>query len=374
MDPSALQNLRRLLNTASIATSGRLRRADGVDTSLGEETLTEMLVLEILENLRAARADFDIETFTHHQESQNGADLRIWVNLDDAVIGYSIQAKKATPGAKQRVEAESLDHRVGKSRKRQVRILLRRSVQDLTNPLHLVYQSPTLGRRLGMHGGCYAMSSYLMNRVMRRLTRPVDKTDLSQYRALLFPWGRIVSPPVPGHLTVPIQVVPRIPRTDADMIDMFGSFGDSLGSADYGQGMGAFEYGLTKVPPPQGGGDGGGPDDGPGNGPGGEGVESGEAPEPRTPEGADTPPTPGPEPDRDRQPTPERPSDQRETPAHRPPDGSDSLLFRSAPKRVLRLGAPMEVDEFGTPLIVHEYRESLGRHDVRILDKDGRMS
>ncbi|MFJ6043992.1 DUF6615 family protein [Brachybacterium paraconglomeratum] len=113
---------------------------------LGEETLTEMMVLEILENLRHCREPFDIETYNHHQESQNGADLRIWLNLDDAFIGFSIQAKKAKLDAQQRVVASSLDHLVGRAKKRQVDILIARSVLDMTNPVHLVYQSPSLGR------------------------------------------------------------------------------------------------------------------------------------------------------------------------------------------------------------------------------------
>ncbi len=243
MDPLALSNLRRVLSKASLETSKRLRRAEQAGTVLGEETLTEMMVLEILENLNNCREPFDIETYNHYQESQNGADLRIWLNLDDAVIGFSIQAKKATVGSGNRVVASSLDHLVGKAKKRQVDILLARSILDMANPIHLVYQSPSLGVRLGVNGGCYAMSSYLMDGgVMRGLKGPADKIDLQYYRRLLFPWARLADPPVPGHLKVPIRVVPRSPRTHADLINMFGSFGDFLGGAGfYGGRSGRFQ-------------------------------------------------------------------------------------------------------------------------------------
>ena len=93
MDPLTLQDFRRIFVMASGATSTRLRRAELSGAVLGEETLTEMMVLEMLEMLRSSPTSFDIQTFTHHQEAQNGADLRIWLNLEDAHIGLSIQSK-----------------------------------------------------------------------------------------------------------------------------------------------------------------------------------------------------------------------------------------------------------------------------------------
>lgn len=371
MDPLALADLRRTLTRASLATSKRMRRAEKEGTVLGEETLTEMMVLEILENLRHCREPFDIETYNHHQESQNGADLRIWLNLDDAFIGFSIQAKKAKLDAQQRVVASSLDHLVGRAKKRQVDILIARSVLDMTNPVHLVYQSPSLGARVGMNGGCYAMSSYLMNWRMGRYGRPVDKIDLRHYQQILFPWSTLVDPPSPGHLQVPLSVVPRSPRTHADLVNIFGSLGDDLGSRFYGARMGAFRYGLVAPPLQSAGAPDPDPKDGPnggGDGPAGENgpdesqeSESGRGSEEQVPR----PVSEGREERRDPDQSGGAPAERREERV-----GAESLLFRSAPKRVIRLGEPMEVGEFGTPLSVVKQREQFAHLALPVLRAD----
>lgn len=352
MDPLALADLRRTLTRASLATSKRMRRAEKEGTVLGEETLTEMMVLEILENLRHCREPFNIETYNHHQESQNGADLRIWLNLDDAVIGFSIQAKKAKLDAQQRVVASSLDHLVGRAKKRQVDILIARSVRDRTNPIHLIYQSPSLGFRLGMNGGCFAMSSYRMDGLMHGITQSAKRVDLQRYRHLLFPWSTLVNPQSPGRRIVPLHVVLRSPRTQADMIDMFGFLGNSLGSGSYGAGKGAYRYGLIAPTPPSAeepgdGPDGGGGDSGPDTGGSAErdAVSNGEKQSSRDEQGGSGGQR---EPEAKVRTYPDRQSRQ---------DGTESVLFRSAPKRVIHLGEPMEVGDFGTPLCILEQRE-----------------
>ena len=381
MDPLTLQDFRRIFVMASGATSTRLRRAELSGAVLGEETLTEMMVLEMLEMLRRSPTSFDIQTFTHHQEAQNGADLRIWLNLEDAHIGFSIQSKKATFGPGGRTIADSLDHLVGDRKKRQIDILLARSVHDLTNPIHLIYQSPVVGRTLGHGGGCYAMSTYLMDQTMSKMKRPVDKKDLQNYSSLLFPWEVLAAPPVPAPPvpagpTVPQNLVPRNSATIPDVIDMFGALGVVLGSGSYGSGMGAYEYGLVPIPsaPPGGGGSGprGGPDDG-GNGPDGPeggpgdagggrdggpaggrdggargpearaGVAGGDVRDPGTTE--DMP--------KDEAPDGTSPAQNSESATARRGDRS-SLLFRTAPRRVLHIGEPVDVDDYGTPLSVIE--------------------
>lgn len=367
MDVRMLLDLRRILSRASGATSRRLLRAERMGTVLGEETLTEMMVLEILEMLRNGPTGFELETYNHHQEAQNGADLRIWLNLDDAVIGFSIQCKKATQDDQLRTVAQSLDHLVGKAKKRQVDILAASSVHDLSNPIHLIYQSPSLGGSLGLGGGCYAMSTYLMNLTMSGAWSRVDKTDLQNYKNILFPWGTLVAPPVPGWLTVPWTTVPRSPRTHADMIDMFGSLGVDLGAGSYGFGQGAYEYGLKAMAlalPGSGGG--GGPDDGPdddgggdgsggpigGSGDGGHG--SGDSAEELPHRGEADQEMP-----RDGAPAVEGAGDEQEKPQDPRRGDRSSLLYRSAPRRVLHIGEPMEVGDYGTPLSVLEQKVRL---------------
>ncbi len=378
MDQLMLQSFRQILMKASGATSTRLHRAESSGAVLGEETLTEMMVLEMLEMLRRGSTGFDIETFTHHQESQNGADLRIWLNLDDAHIGFSIQSKKATLGPQRRTIASSLDHLVGDAKKRQIDILIASSVHALTNPIHLIYQSPSVGRNLGQSGGCFAMSSYRMNQTMSGHARAVDKKDLQNYRTLLFPWEELVAPTVPSGPTVPWMLVPRNSLTRPDIIDRFGALGVSLGSRSYGFGGGAYEYGLARTPwAPSGGGGGNGPDDGPddrggdgseGGGPGGgpddEGGNGGDGPDGEREEGG-----PGSEGQasaaegevqghgtaaeipRGASPDASPPAQNLEG-ATTPRGDRSSLLYRAAPKRVLHIGESTEVGGYGTPLSV----------------------
>lgn len=75
----------------SIWTWNRLREARTLDYQLGEESITDFLVLNLKKN---GKKKFFIKSFTRHAESLNGADWEWWLTGNSGLwLGMRIQAK-----------------------------------------------------------------------------------------------------------------------------------------------------------------------------------------------------------------------------------------------------------------------------------------
>lgn len=76
----------------SISTWKTLLEADALACKVGEESITDFLILELAKG--AALGGYSVKAFTKPQESLNGADWELWLTGPSKTwIGYRIQAK-----------------------------------------------------------------------------------------------------------------------------------------------------------------------------------------------------------------------------------------------------------------------------------------
>src|SRR6218665_938727 len=81
-----------IIKKRSISTWRTLLEADALACKVGEESITDFLVLELAKG--AAFGGYTVKAFTKHQEHLNGADWELWLTgPTGAWFGYRIQAK-----------------------------------------------------------------------------------------------------------------------------------------------------------------------------------------------------------------------------------------------------------------------------------------
>lgn len=75
----------------SLIVWSKLKAAKSINYQLGEETLTDMLILRLgLQNFN----DFNINAYTKSEEGKNGADWEMWLHdLNGKWLGFRVQAK-----------------------------------------------------------------------------------------------------------------------------------------------------------------------------------------------------------------------------------------------------------------------------------------
>lgn len=108
-----------------------LEDAASYKLSYGEESLTEMLLLELK---RAHPREVVITPSNRRQESRNGADWAWWFQ-GRQWLGMRVQAKKLYPSKRY----EALADRVGKSKKLQIDLLLAQAKKDSLFPMFCFY-------------------------------------------------------------------------------------------------------------------------------------------------------------------------------------------------------------------------------------------
>ena len=111
----------------------RLSRAHHLGARLGEETLTDLLVLEML-NFQKSNA-FRVVHPTRHDESRWGADLLVWIRRNNGLNRFlAIQAKKLYPNG----NYKTLNHHV-RPGVRQIDLLNAFALTYHAIPLYLLY-------------------------------------------------------------------------------------------------------------------------------------------------------------------------------------------------------------------------------------------
>ncbi len=103
------------------------------DVRLGEETLTELLLLDFVSGMPAQR--FRLYQFTKQEESQFGADIEIVVKDGGQVVVLAIQAKKLSRCGRY----DSLNARAGGTNRHQIDVLEDYSGQIGAIPVYLLY-------------------------------------------------------------------------------------------------------------------------------------------------------------------------------------------------------------------------------------------
>lgn len=115
------------------STWNRLREARDLGVRLGEETLTDLLVLDFLVSKPS-----DIKFFqtTKPQEAVQGTDLEIRVRRrDNAIDRYAVQAKRLSFAGRY----DSLNHRSGQTQQWQIDVLERYAEEQKAIPLYLLF-------------------------------------------------------------------------------------------------------------------------------------------------------------------------------------------------------------------------------------------
>lgn len=188
--------------------------AQDLRTRFGEETLTDLLMLDMLAD-RHARG-FSLYQTTKHEEHRWGADLFVLIRYPTGRWSrLAVQAKKLCPD-----DRYQMLYRVTESRK-QLGKLEQFARQNHALPLYLLYnhseiaecsdhwhcQLPFDKRQLG----CTLVPSWHIRRVLRRLPRGFDSAhNVSQSR----PWRCVFDCPfAEGEL---IQMAYRSPHPDSD--------------------------------------------------------------------------------------------------------------------------------------------------------------
>lgn len=114
-------------------TWGRLKLARELRTRLGEETLTDLLVLDFVRFMDGRARLFQS---TNKQESKRGTDLEIRIHAGcNRAIAFALQAKKLYPDEGYR----GLEYRVKSSKPRQLDILAKYAETVRAVPLYLLY-------------------------------------------------------------------------------------------------------------------------------------------------------------------------------------------------------------------------------------------
>ena len=150
----------------------RLARAHLVGARLGEETLTDLLVLEMLHYQKSNA--FQVIHPTRLQESRWGADLLVWIRRRKGVSQFlAIQAKKLYPDG----HYKALNHHVSPG-VRQIDLLDAFAHQYRAMPLYLLYNYFDSGspnnywhccRTLDIEQlGCTLVPSWRIDRAIRR--------------------------------------------------------------------------------------------------------------------------------------------------------------------------------------------------------------
>jgi len=113
-----------------------LKLSQRPDVRLGEETLTDFLVINLLLNpYNAVR----VLPVMKPEEANNGADLLICVHKGDGLAyEYAVQAKKLYPNSRYG-QYNSLNKKLGKNKRPQIDILEEYAAKSKAVPLYLLY-------------------------------------------------------------------------------------------------------------------------------------------------------------------------------------------------------------------------------------------
>lgn len=124
------------------ATWQRLAQARGFNVRLGEETLTDMLVLEWALSALSSLTPIRLYQPTKAEEAVRGTDMemRVYVGHGDAIVA-AIQAKKLNMST---TRYDSLNALTGRTRSRQIDVLEAYARQTGAAPLYLLYNHVTV--------------------------------------------------------------------------------------------------------------------------------------------------------------------------------------------------------------------------------------
>ena len=116
------------------STWNRLRASQDLDVRLGEETLTDLLVLDF--SMSVPRHNIKFFQTTKTEEAVQGTDLVIYVRrgADNADI-YAVQAKRLSVAGRY----DHLNHRSGKTQQRQIDVLEQYAEEQRAIPLYLLF-------------------------------------------------------------------------------------------------------------------------------------------------------------------------------------------------------------------------------------------
>ena len=125
----------------------RLSLAQSLGSRFGEETITDLLVLEMLQSLRSNA--FRVDYLNKQQESKWGADLLVWILQQSGDSRFlAIQAKKLYPSGRY----EAINHHMSNG-VRQIDLLEDFARQYHAIPLYLLYNYPDSQER-GSYWNC----------------------------------------------------------------------------------------------------------------------------------------------------------------------------------------------------------------------------
>ena len=130
------------------ATWERLAQARHFDVRLGEETLTDMLVLEWARSALSSLTPIRLYQPTKSEEAVRGTDIemRLRVGRRSAIVA-AIQAKKINTST---TRYDSLNALTGKTRSRQIDVLEAYASQTRATPLYLLYNHVTTSNIWGV--------------------------------------------------------------------------------------------------------------------------------------------------------------------------------------------------------------------------------
>jgi Family of unknown function (DUF6615) len=131
--PDSSTSLCRSFAALAAETWSNLRDADRLGLQLGEESVTDFLLLDLK---RFHRRSVVVRKFAKGAERQSGADWEWWFRASDMWFGARVQAKKLST---RRLVYEKLDYKPVRSRKRQIDQLIDDAQSRRLYPLYCFY-------------------------------------------------------------------------------------------------------------------------------------------------------------------------------------------------------------------------------------------
>lgn len=215
-----------LVEMIAKGTWNRIQDSRRYSVRLGEETLTDLLLLDFAREMSAQQ--FRLYAFTKQEESQCGADIEIIVNIGGTrAVTFTVQAKKLSGYGRY----DSLNAKVSGTNQYQLDVLERYSRQIGAIPFYLLYNYAKMSHQ-SWHCcqkfdekqlGCTLVPSWEIRRAIKKHGSRTFHAIHSRESAL--PWRCLFDCPYPGWRKLVHEAGRSLWQLSEQEVDDFQDYG-----------------------------------------------------------------------------------------------------------------------------------------------------